>query len=151
MIMKFRKKPIVIDAVQVTKRELIHTLEGDLTAEVGDWIITGVEGELESELWQRAQRALVVIPEVRLMSAGRSAAGYPEILEGIVDLAFKEAEGWVIADYKTDIGTDPDFEARSDAYRSQVELYAECWSAITGEPVKERVLVYTTQQRTESW
>lgn len=42
---KFRKKPVVIEAEQCTKRTVIKTLEGDMTAEPGDWIITGVKGE----------------------------------------------------------------------------------------------------------
>ena len=63
---KYRKKPVVIEAVQSTKsnhREildftegkaipisgqpqiLIPTLEGDMWADVGDWIIKGVQGE----------------------------------------------------------------------------------------------------------
>ena len=69
--MKFRKKPVVIDAVQwtgtnfdeiygftkgskrvvfisaVNENDLIVvTLEGDMTANVGDWIIKGVKGEV---------------------------------------------------------------------------------------------------------
>lgn len=62
--MKFRKKPVVIDAVQWFPgtpvdgvREVesgdsitevvgrIDTLEGVMTAMPGDWIITGVQGE----------------------------------------------------------------------------------------------------------
>ncbi len=70
---KFRKKPVVIDAIQWTGdnfRELkeafggycsrrfyiestrgeldliIETLEGDMTASMGDWIIKGIAGEL---------------------------------------------------------------------------------------------------------
>jgi len=65
---RFRKKPVVIDAVQIrgdNDNELlswlnehvvpfefvgdhtliIHTLEGDITAQPGDWIIRGVVGE----------------------------------------------------------------------------------------------------------
>jgi ATP-dependent helicase/nuclease subunit A len=79
------------------------------------------------------------------------ADGGVTVLEGVVDLAFREADGWVIADYKTDVGTDPDFVERSKAYRRQVDLYAEAWSRLTGEPVKERVLFYTTQRRIETW
>lgn len=41
----FRKRPIVIQAERATERTVIHTLEGDMTAEPGDWIITGVKGE----------------------------------------------------------------------------------------------------------
>ena len=49
------------------------------------------------------------------------------------------------------MGTDPGFPARHDSYRKQVDLYAECWSLLTGEAVKERILFYTTQQRLEIW
>ena len=56
---KFRKKPVVIEAVQWfkmgdhpavkqgkhTDRIFIETLEGDHLVTPGDWIITGVKGE----------------------------------------------------------------------------------------------------------
>ena len=42
---KFRKKPVVIDAVLCEERTEIETLEGTMVAEPGDWIITGVENE----------------------------------------------------------------------------------------------------------
>ena len=73
------------------------------------------------------------------------------VLEGVIDLAFQESDGWVIVDYKTDVGTDPDFQVRTQVYRRQVDLYAEAWSKLTGDPVKERVLFYTAQDRVESW
>lgn len=63
--MKFRKKPVVIDAILWTgtnlvealqfvttgdvgksdDRFVIKTLEGDMSAAPGDWIIRGVQGE----------------------------------------------------------------------------------------------------------
>ena len=43
--MKYRKKPIVIDAVRLTRMMRIETLEGTMTGNPGDWLITGVEGE----------------------------------------------------------------------------------------------------------
>ena len=70
--MKFRKKPVVIDAFRLWSgniRELeawcggaikgiklpssqrcidIQTLEGEMRAEIGDWIIRGVKGEFYS-------------------------------------------------------------------------------------------------------
>ncbi|MEM7413944.1 MAG: UvrD-helicase domain-containing protein [Gemmatimonadota bacterium] len=73
------------------------------------------------------------------------------LLEGVVDLAFRETGGWVIADYKTDVGTDPDFPARQARYRRQVDLYADAWSKLTGERVKERILFYIAQGKMESW
>lgn len=42
---RFRKKPVVVEAEQTVEAIVIHTLEGDMTAEPGDWIITGVKGE----------------------------------------------------------------------------------------------------------
>jgi len=64
----FRKKPVVIEAVQITEDSfdkphpnpehipgliyvptsrtvVVPTLEGNMIASVGDWIITGVKGE----------------------------------------------------------------------------------------------------------
>ena len=43
--MKFRKKPVVVEAYQTDKEMDIETLEGTMHANVGDWIITGVNGE----------------------------------------------------------------------------------------------------------
>lgn len=69
MVKKFVKKPIVVEAIQWTgnnedevmkfasqhcfvvdtypnkKALIINTLEGDLVAFVGDWIVKGVKGE----------------------------------------------------------------------------------------------------------
>jgi len=43
---KFRKRPIVIEAVQLTERTCIQTREGNLFGYPGDWLITGIKGEL---------------------------------------------------------------------------------------------------------
>ncbi len=61
VIMKFRKKPVVIEAVQAEagnmallpgvvrdhdrEKWVIRTLEGVLEVSPGDWIITGIQGE----------------------------------------------------------------------------------------------------------
>ena len=60
---KFRKKPVMIEAIQwkgdnleeikdfmgyyeyAKKNLIIHTLEGKMIAQVNDWIIRGVQGE----------------------------------------------------------------------------------------------------------
>lgn len=42
---KYIKKPVEIEAIQITEPEVVHTLQGDITANPSDWIITGVEGE----------------------------------------------------------------------------------------------------------
>jgi hypothetical protein len=42
---KYRKKPVVIDAVRITRQITIETLEGIMLGNVGDWLITGVNGK----------------------------------------------------------------------------------------------------------
>lgn len=44
-IKKYVKKPVVVEAYQTDREITIHTLEGDLMASVGDYIITGVNSE----------------------------------------------------------------------------------------------------------
>ena len=45
LMAKFRKKPVVIEAYQTDVTVQIPTLEGVMTANPSDWIITGVQGE----------------------------------------------------------------------------------------------------------
>ena len=42
---KFRKLPVIIDAVRITEEVRIQTREGELTGYPGEWLITGVHGE----------------------------------------------------------------------------------------------------------
>lgn len=42
---KFRKKPVIVEAYQTKVEMIIPTLEGDMKASIGDWIITGINGE----------------------------------------------------------------------------------------------------------
>lgn len=39
--MQYRKRPVVVSAYQTSKEVIIHTLEGNMKAEAGDYIITG--------------------------------------------------------------------------------------------------------------
>lgn len=43
--MKYRKKPVIVEAYQTDKETDIQTLEGTMHASIGDYIITGVNGE----------------------------------------------------------------------------------------------------------
>lgn len=42
---RFRRRPVEIEAVRVTRRMTVETLEGTLQVEPGAWLITGVQGE----------------------------------------------------------------------------------------------------------
>ena len=43
---KYRKKPVIIEQYQTDKEFDIKTLEGIMHASIGDYIITGVSGEV---------------------------------------------------------------------------------------------------------
>ncbi|MCK5412222.1 MAG: UvrD-helicase domain-containing protein [Gemmatimonadetes bacterium] len=104
-----------------------------------------------SELWRRALAADERHIEVPFASPYRGPSDVPTTVEGVIDLAFREPDGWVIADYKTDRGDDPDFERRKASYRRQVDIYSECWGELTQEPVKERILLFTASGDSDSW
>ncbi len=104
-----------------------------------------------SDIWARAKASDERHNEIPFAISRNGGDDHPEVLEGVIDLVFKEDGRWVVADYKTDGGDDPDFAERVRRYRTQVDLYAECWAELTGEEVAERVLVFTAQGRTESW
>lgn len=43
---KYRKKPVVIEAVRLEEDTTIPTLEGVMLGRKGDWLIRGIAGEL---------------------------------------------------------------------------------------------------------
>ncbi len=56
------------------------------------------------------------------------------LLQGVIDAAFREEDGWVLIDYKTDRFEDG--KAFVDRHREQLNWYAEAVRRITGEPVQ---------------
>ncbi len=86
------------------------------------------------------------------------AAGSPVILSGAIDLVFREKDGWVIADYKSDRLPSALFESGPQAaaealgalvayYTPQVRIYSRLWERMTGERVKESGLYFTSLNR----
>ncbi len=119
---------------------------------------------LESELWERVRNAEkryfeipfslksdteelerkgAVIGQEDKSSQGKQHPHLPVIVSGVIDLIFREPDGWVIVDYKTDeVGAH--LQSYVDHYAPQVRLYREFWEKITGEPVKESALYFTS-------
>ena len=60
------------------------------------------------------------------------------ILQGVIDCAFREGDGWVILDYKTDRGKTA--EELAEEYRPQLQWYARAVEELTGLPVREAAL-----------
>jgi len=104
-------------------------------------LITRVKAVLSSDLWQRAkaaQKTLVEVPFSHTISEGK----VPRVISGTIDLALKEKDGWVIADYKSD-RVDGNLDALVTYYKPQVEMYRNLWTKITGGKVKEVGLYFT--------
>jgi ATP-dependent exoDNAse (exonuclease V) beta subunit len=57
-------------------------------------------------------------------------------IEGQLDLAFEDGDGWMVVDFKTDA----EMDAGLDSYRRQVALYARALSAATGRAARGTVL-----------
>ncbi len=128
-------------------------------------LVGTLEGVTRSALWARAMRSdarLVEVPFSLTMPSDEYAtlAGVrPElagiapvqVIDGVIDLVFREDGGWRIVDYKSDLeGAGITDERRRD-YRAQVDLYAACWERLTGEPVAGRMLLFTTDGAVEDW
>jgi ATP-dependent helicase/nuclease subunit A len=58
------------------------------------------------------------------------------VLEGVVDLLFREDDAWCVVDFKTDA----DLGEREASYKAQVTLYAEAVSRATGETARALLL-----------
>ena len=62
------------------------------------------------------------------------------LLEGVVDLCFREETSagpcWVVVDFKTDV----ELVAEPHGYDTQVRIYAEAISRATGEPARGALL-----------
>ena len=66
------------------------------------------------------------------------------LVQGVIDCAFREGDGWIIVDYKTDRVEDG--EAFMATYRPQLAWYAEALRDLTGKPVKETWLYALSRQ-----
>ena len=63
------------------------------------------------------------------------------LLQGVIDACFREGDGFVLLDYKTDrVEGDP--VQWAERHRRQVELYARALETLTGRPVKEKYIVF---------
>jgi len=62
--------------------------------------------------------------------------GDRRLLEGTIDLAFREGDVWVVVDFKTDLGRSSDLEKKV----RQVQWYASALGQVTGSPVEGWIL-----------
>ncbi len=109
-----------------------------------------VEHFLKSDVGCRLLSSDEVLKEYEfkfLKNAGELYPDSPEsaksekiVIQGKLDCAFKESDGYVLIDYKTDNVADESYF--TSVYRPQLAIYAEALSQCTENPVKE-IYIYS--------
>jgi len=64
------------------------------------------------------------------------------IFEGVMDVVFREGDGLVVLDFKTDRVNQEDLNSRVEHYRPQVKVYSDAIRTIFSQPPKEVVLFF---------
>jgi ATP-dependent helicase/nuclease subunit A len=90
-----------------------------------------VERVMAAAFWQEAMAAAERAVEVPFAVRVEAAGAVPRLLHGVIDLAFKTADGWTLIDYKTD-QLAAGIEALAARYTPQIRAYAAHWSAQLG-------------------
>ena len=102
-----------------------------------------VEAVMKSALWRRAASAQKRMAEVPIQWLERPEGdGVETIVRGVIDLAFREKDRWVIVDYKTDDRPGEPLDGLVEHYGPQVQMYAAAWERLSGEPVHEAGLFF---------
>jgi len=92
-----------------------------------------------------AAQAVVQHPMIRrAQQAERCHREYPvmlrlegnQMLEGVIDLAFLEKDGWTVVDFKSDT----DLASHRAEYEKQLQWYGAALARITGRPVRGCIL-----------
>ena len=136
--MKYRKKPVVIEAYQTDKEMDIETLEGTMHASVGDYIITGVRGEqypCKPDIFEQTYE-----PEDAPTASPWRRVEEPPEEEGRYWFAVRFDGHWIFdaAWYTHDISTVievPCCEQVGGFYKGNTEVHPDYWMPI--EPPKE--------------
>ena len=107
----------------------------------------------KSDLFKRLEKAefkysevpftINIMPNHPLYAQLDSQDSLPIILSGTIDLVFKEADGWVVIDYKTDRPkNEQDYPKLVKIYQKQIAIYSQVWQEITGEQVKQSSIYF---------
>jgi ATP-dependent helicase/nuclease subunit A len=91
-----------------------------------------VDAVMQSDFWRQAMAAEERHVEAPFAVAVAAGAAPPQILHGVIDLAFRTADGWHLIDYKTDQAPPAALPAM---YGEQAAAYATHWASLAGAPV----------------
>ena len=122
-------------------------LDKYLAARKGEKYRENLDYFIHTDLFSRlckSPRAYRELPFTLAMDTGE-LLGIPSeervLLQGVIDVCFREGDGFVLLDYKTDrVEGDPALWA--ERHRRQVELYARALETLTRLPVHEKYIVF---------
>ena len=139
------QKPQTVETIKTLVAELLsHQL---LTEEEAKVIrASSVVQFFESDIGRRLKNAQLIKREMPFTYGMKDDEGDIQIVQGIADCLFKEDDGWVLLDYKTDrvkgkFETNEQLENEmKNRYGIQLSLYDQAISEIMNINIKERVL-----------
>ena len=141
-----RDAPLSGEAERIGELARLHgVLIGSPAAEVAaaERVVTAALASPAAEAARASRRVLRETPF--LLPADGDAEH--RIVEGVIDLAYLDADGgWIVVDWKTDLG-DLDTPAsdngvsRGDSYRRQVRWYCYALQQLTGAPASGRLVL----------
>ena len=127
----------------VVEQELDRTFSRDA--------LSLVDSVIRSPLWRRATSSELFLTEVPVhVDLAGDGVQRPEIVKGVIDLVFKEEDGWVIVDYKTDDRPQRALADLVDKYRPQIDLYRRAWERAVETRVKEAGVYFVRTNRYET-
>ena len=130
-----------LDLNRIAKEEM---RKNDLDSGLASSAVELVESVARSDIWKRAMKSdsrFTEFPFEICLDESESNS-LPTLVRGAIDLVFREPDGWVIVDYKTDFVTSNTIQSAVKKYTPQVLLYADIWKRTLNEPVKESGLYF---------
>jgi ATP-dependent exoDNAse (exonuclease V) beta subunit len=116
------QRPLVTNAVAAHGRALLASPAEQMAA------VEAVLAALAHPLLEAARAAQVVRRECGIVEV----LGPGDFVDGSIDLAFRDANGWTVVEFKTD----EDLEAHRAAYEAQAAAYVRAVRAATGLPTR---------------
>ncbi|MEM8964075.1 MAG: 3'-5' exonuclease, partial [Acidobacteriota bacterium] len=123
-------RDVPLDGDESTTRDLLVMHGKPLAATIDDIeaAADAVVATLAHPLMRRAARAERLHREAPFILPLDDGT----LIEGVIDLVFRDGDGWVVIDFKTDANV----EGLVDSYRQQVAWYVTAIKAQTDEPVR---------------
>jgi ATP-dependent helicase/nuclease subunit A len=152
-------QPVTRDAVERTTADCLG--RGAMTPAVAEMIDTDAilsffASELgsvvlnpDNAVWREWPFTLGV-PAAELHEANEPSADSAAeivVVQGIIDLLVRTAEGLLVIDFKSDRVAGQEVDARAELYRDQLQTYAGAAAQILASPVREKWLYFLTPRQ----